>query len=203
QHFFKYRLKYMSALCQRSMAIIRPVEQKLRKLVHHHISRPGIKSRHVFRPGIGGNGGEISDAAEVLHNAPDATVSENDVIKKRNQRRAFAADSHVRRTKIRNRRYSQPRSDDRAFSCLPGTSNLLAQIKSRVALVVNSLAMTADQVNVGDGGVLLRFANGIGVKFSQQEVQPRKLRHADAGGIHGPEHRLLHPWGVREVLMAE
>src|SRR5437773_2422881 len=91
QHFLKYRLKNLSSSCQLSIPIVRSVEQELRELVNHHVSWSGIKSDHIFRPGIGGDSSEVGDAADILHNTPDAAVSEDYIVERWNQRRAFAS----------------------------------------------------------------------------------------------------------------
>src|SRR6266849_8755255 len=77
-------------------------KELLRDGVYHHIARPGIKGNHLIGCGPRGNSSEISNASKVLQDAPAAGMAKEHIVQKWNQRRSFAAGSHIRRTKIRN-----------------------------------------------------------------------------------------------------
>src|ERR1019366_8395082 len=88
---------------------------------------------------------EISDAAEVLHDAPVTAGAVQHVIEKWDKRCAFAAGSHVGGTEIGNHRHPDFRRDHGRFACLPGASNAATQEERWTSLVIERLPVASDQ----------------------------------------------------------
>jgi hypothetical protein len=98
QHFIDHR----APRGQVTVAVEPFAEELERQGVDHHVPGARIEGDDGIRPGSGGNGCQVADAADVLQHAPAFAVSEHRVIQQRNQRRALATGQHVRRAKVRN-----------------------------------------------------------------------------------------------------
>ena len=74
---------------------------------------PGPVSNANTSAGVGArrNRREIRNPSNVLHDAADLRITKEQVVEIRNQRRALAARSHIRRTKIRNYGHANARRD--------------------------------------------------------------------------------------------
>jgi len=86
---------------------------------------------------------------------------------------------------------------------LPCTCDLLAQIAFRFALVVDGLAVASDQVQRARANFALGLQYGVSVKLTQKKIQPRKLSHAGARGVHGLQYGRAHCGRITKVLMAK
>ena len=111
------------------------------------------------------------------------------VVEEGNQRRAFASGGHVGGAEIGNDRNSDTGGEHRAFSRLPGDGQVSSEKFLGFALVVESLAVAADQfcfqAETALGGEY-RF----GVEFGQQEIQPGQVGYAGLLCVHGFQHGL-------------
>ena len=74
------------------------------------------------------------------------------------------------------------------FARLPGTGDAAAEKRLRDSLVIERLAVTADQFAF-QSRAPLRGANRVGIKIAQQEVQPREIGHTGRLSIHRRQHR--------------
>src|SRR5215470_6164352 len=100
QGFFKYCVKNVSRGGNVTLVVIRLVKKNLHELINHHVAGASIESDYVFRPGIGRNGGEVGDSAEVLDDPSCTPIAEQHIVKEGNQWRSLASGCHVRGTKI-------------------------------------------------------------------------------------------------------
>src|SRR4029077_1943423 len=69
--------------------------------------------------------------------------------------------------------------------------------------MIDGLSMAAHQLQLSCARLFLRLADRVGVELSQAKIQPRKLRHAGLGGIHGGQNGLSHWFRIVEVVMAQ
>ena len=152
----------------------RLVEQPLGDRVDHHVAGPSVKGQDPIGKSPRGNGGEIGDSADVLRDPSPARVPIQQIVEERNQRRPFASRGHIRRTEIRNHRHSHAGCDHRAFAGLPGGRDPMAQKALPLALMVERLPVTADELYFAMKSAL-RCEHRVGVEFRQQEVEPRQM----------------------------
>src|SRR5271166_1370520 len=124
------------------------------------------------------------------------------VIEEGNQWRALAAHGHVRGAKIGDHRHAKLRSDDGCFAGLPRARYAATEEEPRVALVVERLSVTADQFAFQPRATL-RGANSIGIEFTKQEIQPRKIGDAGRACIHRCQNSTPHVVRVRELIMRQ
>src|SRR5882672_4549250 len=98
-------------------------------------------------------------------------MAKQHVVEKGNEWSALAASSHIRRTKIRDHRNTHSRRDDRGLAGLPRRCDLASEKELRLALVIESLTVAADQVQpraeLARGG-----QHRIGIELAQPEIQP-------------------------------
>ena len=132
---------------------------------------------------------QICDPADVLHDAADFGIAIKQVVEEGNQRRAFASGGHVGGAEVGDDRNADAGGDHRAFSGLPGDGQVASQKFRGLALVVESLAVAADQFCF-QAETALGGEYGLGVEFGQQEIQTRQIGYADLLGVHGFAARL-------------
>ena len=171
------RLEYCARSCDAAVAIIGLAEEAIGDRVNHHVAGAGVESRNLFRGCSRRDCCQVRDAADVLHDAADLLVAIEQVIEEGNQRRAFASGGHVGGTEIGDDRDADARGDHGAFSGLPGDGQFAAQKFRRLALVIESLAVAADefcfQAETALGGEY-----GFGVEFGQQKIQAGQVGYA-------------------------
>ena len=85
-------------------------------------------------------------------------------------------------------RHAELRRENRSLARLPGTGDAAAEKWLRVALVIDRLAVAADQLTL-QASAPLRRAHRIGIKFSQQEVESREIGNTGRRRVHGGEYR--------------
>ncbi len=122
-------------------------------------------------------------------------MAKQKVVKERNQRCAFASGGHVCRAEVGDHRDLQPRRQHRSLAGLPRSGDCPPQIRPRVALVINRLTMTADQI-ASKSALPRGNLHGVGVDFSQPEVEACQVGDAGACRVHGGEHGASYPRGV-------
>ena len=88
------------------------------------------------------------------------------------------------------------RRDHRAFSGLPGDGQLAAQKFRGLALVIESLAVAADQFCF-QAETALGGEHGFGIEFGQQKIQAGQIGYAGLRRVHGLQDRLAH--GFRDT----
>jgi len=118
------------------------------------------------------------------------------VVEKGNQGRALASGGHVGRAEIGHDGDACARGNHGAFPSLPGDSQFAAQKVRRLALVIESLAVAADEFYF-QAETVLRGENSLGVEFGQQKIQAGEVGYADLCGIHGLQHRTADGFRVR------
>src|ERR1019366_8311246 len=154
--------------------------------VDHHIAGTGVEGNHILGKRARWNRSEISDAAEILHDAPVTAMAVEHVIEKRHKRCALAAGSHVGGTEIGNHRHSDLRRDNGRFAGLPGTSNAAAQEERWASLMIERLPMASDQFAL-QTCTSLRGADRVRIEFAKKEMQPRKIGDAGGARVHACE----------------
>ena len=160
--------------------------------IDHHVAGAGVKGKHLAERRARRDRRQIRNAADILRDAIHAsitmTIAVQKIVDERYQRRAFSPGRHIRRTKIRNHRNSQPRRDHRAFSRLPRGRQLSSQKSFRHSLVIKRLPMTADQIKLH--AMLARcLSHGLSVQFAEKKVQPSQIRNPSQFRIHHPQNR--------------
>ena len=134
--------------------------------------------------------------------ASHTRITIEQVIKIRNQRRAFAAGSHIRGTEIRDHRNAGVRRHHGPFARLPSDRELSSQEPRRRSLVIERLSVAADEIAL-EAQFLLRGKNGVRIQFAQQKIQPRQVRHTGLRRIHRSQHHLSHPGGIGKLRVPE
>ena len=88
------------------------------------------------------------------------------------------------------------RGDHGAFSGLPGDGQFAAEKFRRLALVIESLAVAADEFYF-QAETALGGEYGFGIEFGQQKIQAGEVGYAGLRGVHGLQHRLADGFRVR------
>ena len=143
-----------------------------------------------------GDSGEVGDAADVLRDSAQPGIAEQHVVEERNQRRAFAANRHIRRTKIRNHRNADSRGDNRCLTRLPRGGELVPKKTLGFALMIERLSMAADQIRF-HAELLLGGKNCIGIKFAQNRIQAGQIGHAGSRSVHRGQYGRANLLGIR------
>ena len=195
-------LKYRARSCDAAVAIVGLAEEAFRDRIDHHVAGAGVESGDLFRGCGRRDRSQVRDPADVLHNAADLPIAVEQVIEKGNQGRALASGGHVGRTEIGHDGNACARGNHGAFSGLPGDGQLAAQEFRGLALVIESLAVAADefyfQAETALGGEY-RF----GIEFSQQKIQAGKIGHAGLCGVHGLQDGLADGFRVRVLGLGQ
>ena len=202
QQLPQHALDGLAAGGQPSIAIEGLVEQMLGDGVDHHVAGPGVEGDDLLGQRARRNRREIADAAEVLHDAPVTAMAVEHVIEEGNQRRAFAAGSHVGGTKIGDHRHADLRRDHRRLAGLPGAGDAAPEKRRWRSLVIERLAVAADQFAL-QPRASLRGANRVGIEFAQQELQPRKIGDAGRPRVHRREHSATHLGRIGKLVMRQ
>src|SRR5579863_1360588 len=125
QKMIEHRRQNFSGGGNFSVAIERAAEQRMGEGVHNHVAGAGVESEQIGRLRAGGNGGEVGDAADVLHDASDFAVAKEEIVKVGDERRACAASGHVGGAKVGDDRNAQAGRDHGGFAGLPGGGDFL------------------------------------------------------------------------------
>ncbi len=172
-----------------AIAIVGLAEESVGHCVDHHVAGAGVESCHLLRRCSGRDCRQVRDAADVLHDAADLLIAIQQVIEEGNQRRAFASGGHVGGAEIGDDRNADTSGEHRALSGLPCDGQLAAKKFRRLALMIESLAVAADQfcfqVETALGG-----EEGFGVEFGEQKIQAGQIGYAGCFRVHGFAGRL-------------
>ena len=114
---------------------------------------PVSKAMTFSWPRAGGDDGEIADAADVLKNAGADGVGEEDVIEQGDEGRALAAGGDVSRAEVGDDGDAGGGGEEGGFAELPGAGEAAACVECGHALVVEGLAVAADEGRSNFGGV--------------------------------------------------
>ena len=187
---------------QGSVAVEGLAEELLSQRVDHHVAGSCIEGHHPIGRSSGWDCRQVGDAADVLQHAPALAVGKQHVIQQRNQRRALPAGQHIRRTEVRNHGNAERRGNRRRFARLPGASKAPARIGLCARLMIESLPVAADQVQL-HVVPLHRFARRLGVGQPQPPVEPRQLGRRGRGRVHRRQHRPPQCSRKREALVRQ
>src|SRR5262249_42322125 len=113
-----------------------------------------------------------------------------DIIEERRKRRAFAASRHVSLSKIRDDGNAELRGKHCALARLPSCSDSTSEIFGSIALMIDSLTVTADQLGFNAGVPLKCVGECIGIEVAQTNIEPGKIGDAGGVGVHGSKHGL-------------
>ena len=148
-----------AAICAAAI-VFPPVPRVNRdKLIDDHVARSGIERDHLFRPAVRRNGGDVCNSAYVQRNTPEFGIDVQQIIDERNERRSFAAGSHVARTEI----------GDDGYSELFRQHGTVPKLKRALLLVENGLPVRSNQVDRVQRNAA--FAYGLCIKIRKQKVQ--------------------------------
>ena len=114
------------------------VGELTRQRIDYHVAGAGVERDDLLRLCGRRDHGDVGDAADIECDACSLRVTEEQVIDKRNQRRALAAGGDIARTEIGDHRHAGSLRDDGGFADL---QRVLA------AHVVDGLAVATDQID--------------------------------------------------------
>src|SRR5579872_221113 len=113
--------------------------------VDDHVAGTGVKREHAFRLRGGREHGEVGDASDIESDAAAARIAIKKIVDKRNERRALAAGGDVRGTKIGDSRDACALGDDGRLGELKSGRDACAEKRAGRALMIESLAVRADE----------------------------------------------------------
>ena len=183
------------------VAVVGFSEEPLYESVDDHVAGAGIEGDDAFKGRTGGDGGEVGDPSDVLKNPPAASVGEIDIVEEGDERRALATGGHVGGAEVGDDGDAGGGGDQSRFAELPGAGEAASRVQSRRALVVDSLAVAADErrrdLRVADGGL-----DGLGVGEAEAPVQASEFGGVGVGRArlsgHGGEDGLAEGLGEGE-----
>src|SRR5271165_1550303 len=202
EHLLQHAFDWLTTRGESSVAVVGAAEQTLGHSVDHHIGRARVEGDDMFWLCAWWNRGEVADSPKILHDTPIAALAVENVIEEGNQGRTFAAYGHVCGTEIRDHGHAELCRDDGRFTRLPCARDVTAEEWLGLALVVERLAMTADQFAFQPGPAL-RGTDRIGIEFAEQKIQAREIRNAGRAGVHGCENSATHIVRVRKLIVRQ
>src|SRR5690348_12552469 len=104
------------------------MRKMLDKCVDEHVAGAGVEGKNLIGSRASRDDRDISDSADIQRNAPEFRMAVEKIVHVRNERRALAAERHVRRTKITDRCNASARGDNGPFANLKSGSSWLAEI---------------------------------------------------------------------------
>ena len=163
-------------------AVVGLVKEPLGDCVDDHVGRAGIESDQLGEQmveratgrdeGAGRDEREVGDAAEVLQDTRAARMREEGCIEQRHERRALAAGDHVGGAEVGDNGRVDGGCNQGRFAELPGAGEAAAGVGLRDALVIDGLAVAADEIK----DVTLRG----GLTASPYSSPRRQLRRASS-----------------------
>src|ERR1700758_1796729 len=137
-----------------TIAIVWAEVEPLHNRIDDHIPRASIKGNHLRRWGARGDCRQVGNSADVLHHAAHPQIAIKQVVKKWNQRSAFAANRHVRGAKIGYYGSADSGRNHGAFAGLPSHGYLATKESLWLALMVERLPVATDQIQFHAGPAL-------------------------------------------------
>src|SRR5271156_6713790 len=206
QHHLQQRPNHLPTQSNPRVPVISraPLASALHQRINNHVPRPGIKRKHILRPRAQRNHRNIRNPSDIQSHPPQLRIPVKQITHKRPQRRPLPASSHIRRTKIRNRRNSGPCGDDARLTNLQSRSHPPpAQKPRRRPLMKNRLPMRPNQSNRTQRHAPA-FASS---QSSRRKFLPQqKIQLADFSGrsppaIGKPQNRRTHPRRKPHMMM--
>ena len=105
---------------------------------------------------VAGKNGDVCDATEIQGDATQFGVAVEQIVGVGNERRALATESDVGGTKVRDGRDSGVRCDDAGFTDLQSRRGGPTEVRNRLPLMEDRLAVAADQGDFFCGDVEAR-----------------------------------------------
>ena len=153
-----------------AVAVVGLGEELVHEGVDDHVAGAGVEGDDFFLARGGGDDGEVADAADVLEDARAGGVGEEDVVEEGDEGRALTSGGHVGGAEIGDDGDAGGGGDEGGFAELPGAGEAAACVGGGHALVVDGLAVAADEggsnFGGGDGG-----ADGFSVGEAETPVQ--------------------------------
>src|SRR5579864_8115356 len=115
--------------------------------VNNHVAGTGVESEDVFGLRSGGEHGEVGDAADIQGDAATARIAIKKIVDERHERRALASSGDVGGTKIGDGCDAGALGDDGWLGKLKSGGDARAEKHAGRALMVESLAVGADERN--------------------------------------------------------
>ena len=146
--------------------------------VEEHVGGAGVESENLRGSGVGGDDGDVGDAAEIERDTAEFGVAIEEIVGEGNERRALAADGDVRGTKIGDGGDAGAGGDDGGFADLQRGGGGMAEEGDGTALVEDGLAVAADEGDAGCGDAELAESGegGFGEGVPETEIELRDLR---------------------------
>ena len=147
-HQFVKKRRDAAALLREARVFVKAltaVSEMGNQRVDEHVRWTSIESEHLRWFGGSGNYGDVGDATEVERDAAEFGVAVEEIVDVRDEWRALAAERYVCGTKITNGGDIGARGDDGGFTDLQRGSSASAEIRNRLALMKDGLAVRADQ----------------------------------------------------------
>src|SRR6266849_1815575 len=116
--------------------------------VDEHIGRAGVEGEHLRRLRGGGDDGNVGDATKIEGGAAELWMAIEKIVGVGDERRALAAESDIGGAKITDRGDARASRDDGRFADLQCRGGRPAEVWGGSSLMINSLAVAADQRNV-------------------------------------------------------
>ncbi len=196
QHIFDW-LTFGS---EASIAIEWLAEEFFRHRIDNHIARAGVEGDDLLGRRARRYGAEVGNSADVLHDASAALVAVEQVVEEGNQRCAQAPGRHVGWTEVGDYRYARTGGNDRTLARLPCARHIAPQVRTKVALVIKRLPVTANQVQL-QPRTFRRRVNGVCVQFAEKKVQARQVRYFRRFGIHRRQNRTPDFCRIRRFIL--
>ncbi len=140
-----------------AVAVVGPGEELLGEGVDDHVAGAGVEGDDFVLRGCGGDDSEVADAADVLEDAGAGGMREENGIEEGDERRALTSGGHVCGAEVGDDGEAGGGGDERGLAELPGAGEAAARVRGGGALVVDGLAVAADEsgfdFGVGDGGL--------------------------------------------------
>src|SRR2546421_697996 len=149
--------------------------------VDEHVAGAGIEGEYLRRLSVGGNDGDVGDAADVERDAAEFGMAVEGVVGEWDEWRAIAAESEVGGAEVRDGGDAGASGDDGAFADLESGSGWRAEVRNWRALMKNGLAVVADEIDFArrDAEFFVGGKGGFGVDVAEAEVELAQFAGGD------------------------
>lgn len=169
--------------------------------IDNHVAGAGVESKNVAGHCAGGNYREIRDSAEIQGNAGDVRVSVKEIINERHERSALAPCCDVRRAKIGDCGDASPLGDKCGLADLECGGDTRAEEWGCDTLMINGLAMRADEGNAlrRNAKAFAGAQRGIGKSFANARIELADFARGCGCAIGEPQNGVAHGMRVGKI----